>query len=109
LPEDAARELADAYGFLRDVEHRLQYLDDAQRHRLPDNDEDRGRLARMMRSTDWPSFEKRLSGHRRAVTRHFEAILAEPGKSPEPWPDHPRLAALRTSQRYAALPDDSRR
>ncbi len=109
LPQVAARELAEAYVFLRDVEHRLQYLDDAQRHALPEDGEDRGRLSRMMGFADWPSFDARLAAHRAAVTRHFEAVLAGPGESVEPWPDHPRLAALRASQRYAALPDDSRR
>src|SRR6185503_10753210 len=37
LPEIASAELADAYRFLRNLEHRLQYLDDAQRHDLPEN------------------------------------------------------------------------
>ena len=35
LPADAARELAEAYLFLRRLEHRLQYLDDRQTHTLP--------------------------------------------------------------------------
>ena len=47
LPADAVNELSAAYVFLRNVEHRLQYLDDAQRHDLPEDDEDRSRLARM--------------------------------------------------------------
>src|SRR6267142_6284819 len=36
LPRAAASELADAYVFLRRTEHALQYLDDAQRHDLPE-------------------------------------------------------------------------
>src|SRR5260221_10014855 len=83
LPQVAARELAEAYVFLRDVQHRLQYLDDAQRHRLPEDGEDRGRLSRMMGFADWPSFDARLAAHRAAVTRHFEAVLARPGESVE--------------------------
>jgi len=35
LPSAAVAELGDAYVFLRDVEHRLQYRDDAQTHELP--------------------------------------------------------------------------
>ncbi len=50
LPEAATQELSAAYVFLRDTEHRLQYLDDAQRHDLPADAEDRGRIARMSRS-----------------------------------------------------------
>src|SRR5713226_355676 len=78
LPESAARDLSAAYVFLRNVEHRLQYLDDAQRHELPEDDADRARLARMSGFETWESFEKTLDEHRDAVSRHFEAVFAEP-------------------------------
>jgi len=112
LPGEAARELHDAYVFLRHTEHRLQYLDDAQTHELPAGDEDRRRVARMSGFEDWTGFRAALDAHRGAVTRHFQAVFASSGGENEaaaPWPDHPRLAALRASQRYAQLPDDSRR
>jgi len=109
LPEIASAELADAYRFLRNLEHRLQYLDDAQRHDLPENAEDRSRIARMMGFASWEIFSAELARNRDAVTRHFEAAFAEREQKAEPWPEQPRLAALRASQRYAALPADSRR
>ena len=109
LPAAAAEELAHAYVFLRRVEHRLQYLDDAQRHDLPEDAEDRGRLAQMMGFADWAAVRAELDRHRAAVTRHFGNIFAERGSEQDAWPDHPRLAALRASQRYASLPEDSRR
>jgi len=109
LPEEAARDLSEAYVFLRRVEHRLQYLDDAQRHDLPGDAEDRGRIAAMMRFPSWEEFHRALEKHRGAVSRHFEAVFAESGQESEPWPEHPRLAALRASQRYALLPADSKR
>jgi [glutamine synthetase] adenylyltransferase / [glutamine synthetase]-adenylyl-L-tyrosine phosphorylase len=109
LPLEAVKELSEAYVFLRNVEHRLQYLDDAQRHDLPQNSEDRGRLARMCGFSSWQEFQETLNRHRGAVSRHFEAVFSEPLQAPEAWPDHPRLAALRAGQRYAALPDESRR
>jgi glutamate-ammonia-ligase adenylyltransferase len=110
LPSEAVRELAIAYVFLRRLEHRLQYLDDAQRHRLPENDEDRARVARMMACADWDALAAELARHRDAVTRHFREVLGgEPAEAEAPWPDHPRAEALRRSQRYAQLPDDSRR
>jgi [glutamine synthetase] adenylyltransferase / [glutamine synthetase]-adenylyl-L-tyrosine phosphorylase len=109
LPGNAARELAEAYVFLRNVEHRLQYLDDAQRHDLPQDAEDRARVAAMSGFGSWNEFAARLDAIRRTVSAHFEAVFAEPGQRDEAWPDHPRLAALRSSQRYAALPDSSRR
>jgi len=111
LPERAAAELGDAYVFLRNVEHRLQYLDDAQRHELPEDDEDRARVARMAGFGDWASFGDALAAQRAAVTRHFQAVFADPAAEAEAgaWPEHPRLAALRAGQRYAQLPEDSRR
>ena len=111
LPEEAKTELSEAYVFLRNVEHRLQYLDDAQTHELPEGDEDRSRIAQMAGFGDWQAFYAALDAHRAAVTRHFQSVFAEPVAEAEakPWPAHPRLSALRASQRYAQLPDASRR
>ena len=108
LPAAAARELAEAYEFLRNVEHRLQYLDDAQRHDLPGDAEDRGRLAAMCGFAQWNDFYEKLKTIRATVSRHFENVFAEREAAAEPWPEHARLAALRGSQRYAALPEQSR-
>ncbi|TMH25532.1 MAG: bifunctional [glutamate--ammonia ligase]-adenylyl-L-tyrosine phosphorylase/[glutamate--ammonia-ligase] adenylyltransferase [Betaproteobacteria bacterium] len=110
LPGTAAAELAAAYRFLRRTEHALQYLDDAQRHDLPEASADRARIARMLRFAHWQAFAAELARHRASVSDHFAAVFAErAADAPAAWPEHPRLAALRASQRYAALPDDSRR
>jgi glutamate-ammonia-ligase adenylyltransferase len=109
LPAGAAEELSDAYVFLRNLEHRLQYLDDAQRHDLPQEAEEQTRIARMCGFASWDTFSKTLQAHRAAVSRHFDAVFAESRQESEPWPDHPRLESLRASQRYAALPAESRR
>src|SRR5258708_15249884 len=53
LPRAAAGELADAYVFLRRIEHALQYLDDAQRHDLPEDAADQGRVARLLGFAGW--------------------------------------------------------
>jgi glutamate-ammonia-ligase adenylyltransferase len=131
LPEAAARELAESYVFLRQVEHRLQYLDDAQTHTLPDDADDRARVAAMAGFESWESFYARLGEFRAQVTRHFQNVFAESQGNglEEVWQDDreaaasvlagrgfrdpqasaARLAATRTSQRYAALSEDSRR
>jgi glutamate-ammonia-ligase adenylyltransferase len=111
LPESAARELAEAYRFLRNLEHRLQYLDDAQTHALPTDAEDRARIAAMAGFASWDGFSARLAAVRATVSRHFQDTFAEapPENGAVAWPDHPRAAAFRGSQRYAALPEDSRR
>jgi [glutamine synthetase] adenylyltransferase / [glutamine synthetase]-adenylyl-L-tyrosine phosphorylase len=108
LPREATKELAEAYVFLRNLEHRLQYLDDAQRHDLPQDPEDRARVAAMCGFPSWTEFNSKLEKIRAAVSRHFADVFAEAETPLEPWPDHPRLAALRSSQRYAALPQESR-
>jgi glutamate-ammonia-ligase adenylyltransferase len=45
MPQATAQALADAYVFLRRVEHRIQYLDDQQTHVLPTQDGDLGWIA----------------------------------------------------------------
>ena len=57
----------------------------------------------------WAAFYARLRAHRDRVSHHFEQVFAEPEAPQEPWPDHPRLSALLSSQRYAALPAESKR
>ena len=110
LPAEAARELSEAYVFLRRVEHALQYLDDAQRHDLPNHADDQRRVATMLGFNDWSACAGALAKHRAAVTRHFNSVFAEKAETAAaPWPPHPQLTALRTSQRYIALPADSRR
>jgi glutamate-ammonia-ligase adenylyltransferase len=76
LPAQAVRELAEAYVFLRRLEHRLQYLDDQQTHVLPPSDADRELVARAMGLPDYPALAAELEAHRRRVSRHFQDIFA---------------------------------
>jgi [glutamine synthetase] adenylyltransferase / [glutamine synthetase]-adenylyl-L-tyrosine phosphorylase len=68
--------LAGSYDLLRRIEHRLQYLDDAQTHALPIDPEDRLRIARSMGCADWPTFSTRLDAVRAAVSALFERVCA---------------------------------
>jgi glutamate-ammonia-ligase adenylyltransferase len=76
LPAGADGELRLAYVHLRNLEHRLQYLDDQQTQTLPAGGEDRQAIAEMMGHTDYNLMLRELDIHRAAVTRHFEAIFA---------------------------------
>ncbi len=78
LNADAAAELASAYNFLRRLEHRLQYLDDAQTHSLPPGTEDRRRVARAMGFGSYEALLEELDDHRATVSRHFEQVFADP-------------------------------
>lgn len=75
LDRDTVRELLDAYIFLRQLEHRLQYLDDAQTHTLPADPADRLLVAQAMGYPDTASFMARLDHHRGIVSRHFAAAF----------------------------------
>jgi len=88
LSAEAVDELRSAYFFLRNLEHRLQYLDDQQTHALPRSPEDRELVARSMGFADYAALRAQLETHRAAVTRQFsEIFVAAPEK-----PDH--LSAL---------------
>jgi len=76
LPDAAARELTQAYGFLRALEHRLQYLDDQQTHELPRPDAERALVAEAMGYKGYAPFEAALASHRATVTRHFQEVFA---------------------------------
>lgn len=129
LPERTVAELEEAYVFLRNLEHRLQYLDDAQTQSLPRQDDDRARVAHAMGFADWTAFTARLNGLRKKVSGQFEQVFGAPqeDQSSHPltdlWslPDEAararldalgyadggavlgRLRELRDSQRYQSL------
>jgi glutamate-ammonia-ligase adenylyltransferase len=80
LELDAVVELSSAYRFLRRLEHRLQYLDDAQTHALPENPEDQARVARAMGFANYEALLMELDDHRHNVSRHFGAVFADPNE-----------------------------
>ncbi|HUX32150.1 MAG TPA: bifunctional [glutamate--ammonia ligase]-adenylyl-L-tyrosine phosphorylase/[glutamate--ammonia-ligase] adenylyltransferase [Thiobacillus sp.] len=78
MAADAQQELAAAYDFLRRLEHRLQYLDDAQTQQLPEDAESQAMLAEAMDFPDYATLIAALERHRNKVTRHFEQMFAAP-------------------------------
>ncbi len=59
--------LQSAYHFFRDVEHRIQMLEDAQTHRVPGEPETRARLAALCGFSTLSEFDAALVEHRRIV------------------------------------------
>lgn len=78
LPADVVQQLQEAYVFLRNIEHRIMYLDDAQTQMLPTNPEDQARLASSMGFADWAQFRAKLDEYRNFVSVQFEQIFAIP-------------------------------
>lgn len=134
IPAETEQELHAAYVFLRRLEHRLQYVNDAQTHMLPNDPDERRKIAASMDFADWPALLAVLDDHRQKVSRHFEAVFSDPEAG-----DHPltglwlgqldddtaleafgnlgfrrpadaiaRLADLRNSSRYQQLPASNR-
>jgi glutamate-ammonia-ligase adenylyltransferase len=104
-----AQALADAYVFLRNVEHRIQYLDDQQTHVLPTAKEDLLWIAMSLGLHDEADLLDQLRLHRDAVAGEFEKLLGAANEAAQP--EAPGLAssadpvAHALDQRMAGLMD----
>ncbi len=78
LPQDTVADLLAAYRFLRKLEHRLQYLDDAQTQTLPNDAQSQAQIAQAMGSPDWQTLMEELQRHRSRVEQHFDQVFAAP-------------------------------
>jgi glutamate-ammonia-ligase adenylyltransferase len=77
-----AKQLEEAYLFLRDVEHRLQMEAGQQTHTIPTERHARERLARLMGFASLAAFEAARRAHAGQVRRIYDQLLA--GDEPEP-------------------------
>lgn len=77
LDQQVVDQLLHAYVFLRDVEHRLQYLDDAQTHIFPANIGDQDIVAQMMGYADVQTLNAVLIPHMQFVAEQFDAIFKD--------------------------------
>lgn len=77
LPTAGAVALRDAYVFLRNVEHRLQYRDDQQTQTLPSAGIDRDALAAATGFATVEAFDEALAAHRAAVGEQFANLFGE--------------------------------
>jgi glutamate-ammonia-ligase adenylyltransferase len=75
LQADVVQKLDDSYVFLRNLEHRLQYLDDQQTQMLPEDEEQRAIIARAMGYADYAALLAELDPLRKFVSTQFEAVF----------------------------------
>ncbi|PUE05950.1 bifunctional glutamine synthetase adenylyltransferase/deadenyltransferase [Limnohabitans sp. T6-5] len=128
MPQATAQALGAAYVFLRQVEHRIQYLDDQQTHVLPTGDDDLAWIAHTLDYASTGEFLSALDAHREIVAQEFDTLLGgdreckacngkngqrEPaelggiaslftgriGERLAQWPGNPRVQALRDDAR----------
>lgn len=75
MEPEAIADLKQAYVFLRSLEHRLQYTDDAQTHAVPLGDEQRAHVAAMMGYTTTDAFLAALDSVRTRVADIFDNLF----------------------------------
>jgi glutamate-ammonia-ligase adenylyltransferase len=111
-----ASDLAELYAHHREIEHRLQMIDDAQTHTLPKSDEGFDRLARFCGEGDTQRFREGLEEKLRrveTVTGAFFAPLEVETQAPEigaeasaivaRWPGYPALRSARGQEIFERL------
>lgn len=135
LPDAVVAQLREGYIYLRNVEHRLMYMDDQQTQDLPKSEESRARLVQMMQLETWADFIAQLNHHRAIIQAHFDATFSDAGHQEflqetavwmgtidqqaaidylsalgytEPAESYQRLHALHASSRYQQLPEQSK-
>ena len=77
ITPDAARELKDAYAFLRRIEHRIQMIADEQTHSLPDERPAFESLARFSSFASGDEFEAALRRTFELVQGHYAALFKD--------------------------------
>ena len=76
IEQDTADDLASSYAFLRDLEHRLQIVADAQTHTLPEERGELKAIAHLCGQTNMKAFEKMVVAHLANVESHYAALFA---------------------------------
>ncbi|MFM1942649.1 MAG: hypothetical protein RI897_1631 [Verrucomicrobiota bacterium] len=75
LEVEATDCLAEAYCFLRRVEHRLQMEDNRQTHTIPDDTTQVRQLSRGLGFEQPLAFSRALAAHTACVRKHYEAVV----------------------------------
>ena len=84
FPSSTIDQLFDDYVFLRNIEHRVQYLDDAQTHVLPSSVEDQLIIANMAGFTDVAAMVAELNQRQARVAAQFDIIFVEKNSAQSP-------------------------
>ena len=113
VDEDAASRLYDHYRYLREVEHRLQMINDAQTQTLPTDAQGMARLAAFM-GQDTATFRTEISGRIEDVHQLIEGFFAPDDGPAEQttnwgaevvarWHSYPALRSPRATEIFARL------
>jgi len=135
LSIEAVQALSNSYIYLRNLEHRLMYIDDQQTQDLPKSEDNQRRLVAMMGHTSWADFLTELNQHRAIIQAHFDATFSDDAEQDfaeetalwqgtlqletaqdylqslgyqQVQETYDRLVRLRASSRYQQLPEQSK-
>jgi glutamate-ammonia-ligase adenylyltransferase len=75
LDPNARRQLADSYKLLRQVEHRIQMVNDRQTHNLPETPDEMRRISLFMGFADAPAFAACFLHHVDVVRENYRAVF----------------------------------
>ena len=112
LPEDAARELTEDYGALREAEHRLQMVRDAQTQTMPTTAPELDRVARLHGEADTARFLAALTGRLCRVRGWAERLIGPEASAtppaaaaavPEHWASYPALRSARARDGFERI------
>ncbi|WP_132950418.1 glutamine-synthetase adenylyltransferase [Rhodovulum bhavnagarense] len=120
VPQDVADTLIADYRAHREVEHRLQMVNDAQTHKLPGNAEGIARIANFCGWGDVEAWRSDITHRLERVAGLTEEFFAPGGRTPEPtfdlpegaedfvehWPDYPCLRSARAREIFKRLEPD---
>ncbi|MFV0360811.1 glutamine-synthetase adenylyltransferase [Tropicimonas sp.] len=118
VPQGLADEFSGHYRFLREIEHRVQMVEDARTHLLPTSAEGFDRIARMCGEGDTGRFRSQLSERLNAVRRAADSFFApgvrgaeQPAPEDEPeivarWRHYPALRSGRAQRIFERLKPD---
>jgi glutamate-ammonia-ligase adenylyltransferase len=98
-------DLSNAYRFLRELEHRLQYRNDAQTHALPVDADERARLAASLGFADFAALSRTLNAHRGRVEAQFDQIFADKAGASQA-ADAGGIDAVRPGELWSSALDD---
>ena len=99
-------DLTAAYRFLRELEHRLQYRNDAQTHALPVDPDERERLAASLGFADYAALTVVLERHREFVQAQFDQIFADKAGGRAQQADAGNPEAVRPGELWGSALDD---
>ena len=86
LEAEKVKRLKKSYVFLRNLEHAIQYVDDQQTQLLPDNPEQKAKIAAMMGLSP-EALEEQLKLINNFVADSFDAIFqTKSDENADPWP-----------------------